>query len=127
MADPEFLIDSNILIYVLARADSAAARRLGVQALGTVVTSAVALAEVLRGIPLDDVPAQSSARRLFEMVTPFPFDASAAQVYAALPFKRARFDRLIAAHALALDLTLVTNNERDFADMPGLRIENWTL
>ena len=35
-------------------------------------------------------------------------------------------DRLIAAHALALDLTLVTNNERDFADVPGLRIENWT-
>ena len=34
-------------------------------------------------------------------------------------------DMQIAAHALALDLTLVTNNEREFRRVPGLRIENW--
>ncbi len=34
-------------------------------------------------------------------------------------------DTWIAAHALAEDLTLVTNNEREFARVPGLRIENW--
>ena len=38
----------------------------------------------------------------------------------------ARFDRLIAAHALSLGLTLVTDNERDFADVPELTVENWT-
>jgi tRNA(fMet)-specific endonuclease VapC len=43
-----------------------------------------------------------------------------------LPFRRASYDRLIAAHALSLDLTLITNNEGDFADVPGLRVENWT-
>ena len=32
---------------------------------------------------------------------------------------------LIAAHALALDLTLVTANEREFSRVPDLRIENW--
>ena len=34
---------------------------------------------------------------------------------------------LIAAHALSRDLILVSDNERHFADVPGLRIENWTL
>lgn len=34
-------------------------------------------------------------------------------------------DMLIAAHALALDATLVTDNEREFALVEGLRVENW--
>lgn len=34
-------------------------------------------------------------------------------------------DMLIAAHALALDCTLVTDNEREFRRVPGLRVENW--
>jgi len=60
-------------------------------------------------------------------VPPVPFDTAAARQYAELHFRRGSFDRLIAAHALALDLTLITNNERDFADIPDLRVENWTL
>jgi tRNA(fMet)-specific endonuclease VapC len=54
-----------------------------------------------------------------------PFDAAAAEVYARLPFRRGSFDRLIAAHALALDLVLVTDNVADYADVPGLKVENW--
>ena len=34
-------------------------------------------------------------------------------------------DLLIAAHARSQDATLVTNNEREFGRVPGLRIENW--
>jgi len=34
-------------------------------------------------------------------------------------------DLLIAAHALALDCILVTDNEREFSRVPGLRVENW--
>jgi tRNA(fMet)-specific endonuclease VapC len=34
-------------------------------------------------------------------------------------------DQQIAAHALALDITLVTNNLREFERVPGLRVENW--
>ena len=55
-----------------------------------------------------------------------PFDETAARAYSALPFKRARFDRLLAAPALSIGATGVTNNEADFADVPGLKIENWT-
>jgi tRNA(fMet)-specific endonuclease VapC len=56
-----------------------------------------------------------------------PFDEAAAREYARLPFKRARFDRLLAAHALSIGATIITNNEADFADVPDLKIENWTL
>jgi len=34
-------------------------------------------------------------------------------------------DRLIAAHAVSVGVTLVTNNEADYQDYPGLKIENW--
>jgi len=40
--------------------------------------------------------------------------------------ERHRFDQLIAAHTLALNLTLVTANPRDFRDIPDLRVEDWT-
>jgi tRNA(fMet)-specific endonuclease VapC len=55
-----------------------------------------------------------------------PFDDAAARAYARMPFRRGRFDRLLAAHALSLDATVVTNNLSDFADIPGLKVEDWT-
>ncbi|MFP3270837.1 MAG: VapC toxin family PIN domain ribonuclease, partial [Paraburkholderia sp.] len=39
--------------------------------------------------------------------------------------KQDQLDKLIAAHALSMDVVLVTNNERDFVAYPGVRIENW--
>jgi tRNA(fMet)-specific endonuclease VapC len=39
--------------------------------------------------------------------------------------RRDALDRLIAAHAASLSVTLVTNNEADFKDYPGLVVENW--
>ena len=55
------------------------------------------------------------------------FDLKAAETYTRLPLRRRSFDRLIAAHALSRDLTVVTDNISDFADIPRLKIENWTL
>lgn len=64
---------------------------------------------------------------LFQLVPILPFDVAASRAYAQLPFKRGKFDRLIGVHALSLGLTIVTANEADFADIPGLKVENWTL
>ncbi len=123
MADPLFLLDSNICIYVLTGGPETVRRRVQNQEPGDLVTSAIAFAEVMTGIRSPEEIANAEA--FFAVVEVLPFDKVAARTYATMPFRRARFDRLIAAHALSLDLTLVTANVRDFADVPGLRVENW--
>lgn len=78
-------------------------------------------------------PNPRPSRRWQVFLALFPvlaFDETAAGSYgvlrAALPDRRRdALDRLIAAHALGLGLTLVTNNEADFAGYPGLAVENW--
>lgn len=124
VADPLFLLDSNICIYLLGGASDIARSSVQARAPGELVTSAVAFAEVMVGARSRQAVAQAEA--LFAVVKVLPFDEAAARAYASLSFKRARCDRLIAAHALALKLTLVTNNEGDFGDIPGLTVENWT-
>lgn len=124
MADPLFLLDTNICIYLLGGDAPIAKARIERCHPGEIVTSAVAFAEVMVGART--LKAVSEAEALFEVVKVLPFDDAAGAAYANLPFRRGSFDRLIAAHALALGLTLVTNNPRDFADVPGLKVENWT-
>lgn len=127
VADPVFLLDSNILIYVLADAQSKAAQRLSQCPIGTVVTSAIVYAEVMRGIPVEEHQALSRVKRLFDLIHPLAFDVVAADQYARIPIRRGRLDRLVAAHALSRGLTLVISNEADFADIAGLKVENWTI
>lgn len=93
---------------------------------GDIVTSAIAYAEVAFGSHRGDPPAIEQLSAFVEEVPVLDFDYKAALAYATLPFKRASYDRLIAAHALSHDLTVVTDNERHFADVPGLKVENWT-
>ncbi|MFC3440506.1 type II toxin-antitoxin system VapC family toxin [Sphingobium rhizovicinum] len=127
MTEPLFLLDSNILIYILQDVDCVPSRHVQSCAVGTVVTSAIVYSEVMRGIVSREPQRAHQAEQLFELIPVLPYDAAAAATYARLPFRRGRLDRLIAAHALSAGLTLVTNNEADFADVAGLRIENWTV
>lgn len=67
---------------------------------------------------------------LIENIPVVPFDAAAAQAYgpireATRERKKDHLDKLIAAYAVALDVVLVTDNERDFASYPGVKLENW--
>lgn len=123
MVDPRYLLDSNIAILLLKAQAQRAAARLAEESPGAIVTSAICLGEMMMKMTADQ---QARLSRFREIVAVLPYDDAAAAAYARLPFKRHRFDRLIAAHALALDLTIVTANEKDFADVPGLRVENWT-
>ncbi|MEZ5708356.1 MAG: type II toxin-antitoxin system VapC family toxin [Blastomonas sp.] len=127
MTEPLFLLDSNIVIYILLDANCPSARMVQSMQPGSIVTSAIVHAEVMRGIPENEHEARRSAKALFDIVSPLPFGVGEGESYCRIPFKRHRFDRLIAAHALSLGLTLVTANESDFADVPGLRVENWTV
>ena len=124
MADPKFLLDANICIYILEGRSERAAERFTSCAVGQLVTSAVAYAEVMIGAVRRDK--LDEAASLFEQIQVLPFDAAAADIYAHMPFKRGSYDRLIASQALALGLTVVTSNESDFANVPGLKVEDWT-
>lgn len=121
-----YLLDTNILIAVALATDDAARRRLADLNEGDAATSAVAYAEVLYGSRRGKPPALHHLATLIEEVPVLPFDQAAASMYADLPFKRASYDRLIAAHALALGLTIATANVADFADVPGLMVEDWS-
>ncbi len=123
----KYLLDSNILIALALAANEAVRVRAAACDDGEMVTSAVAYAEVAHGSVRDKPPPFDQLQILIEEVPVLPFDELAARAYAKIPFMRARYDRLIAAHALSLGLVVVTGNEADFADVPGLVVENWTV
>jgi tRNA(fMet)-specific endonuclease VapC len=85
-----------------------------------VVISAITAAELEFGVVasgLEEVPVA-------------PFDAASARAHAPVRWatrhrRRDALDKLIASHALALGVTLVTNNPADFSGTPDLSIENW--
>jgi tRNA(fMet)-specific endonuclease VapC len=122
-----YLLDTDCAIYAMMGMHPALRERLGTCEPGQVAISAVNFAEIAMGASLGDPPDQAVVEDFVSVVPILPFDEPAARAYAGLPFKRARFDRLLAAHALSLGVVVVTNNEADFADVPGLVVENWTL
>jgi len=123
----KYLLDSNILIGIAIAQNDMLRANIAECDVGDLATSAISFAEVAYGSMRGKPPFLDDLRVLSEEVEVLPFDDAAALVYASLPFKRASYDRLIAAHALSLGLTVVTDNEADFADVPGLKVENWTV
>jgi tRNA(fMet)-specific endonuclease VapC len=126
-----YLLDTNVVI-AAARGFPGVLDRLSALETGDAAISAISLAETLAGV----VAAQSDERLaenvalLAENLDVLPFDRAAADVYGALlrkvDMKRRRtLDRMIAAQALDLGLTLVAANTEDFDDIPGLIVEKW--
>lgn len=123
----KYLLDSNIIIRLSMGIGGALRERAAQCEHDELVTSSIVLAEVAHGSNKGRPPTLDRLQSILEEVPVLDFDYKAALAYASLPFKRGSYDRLIAAHALSHDLVLVTDNERDFADVPGLKIENWTI
>ena len=123
----KYLLDTNIIIRMTMASGEILRARVAACDDGDLVTSAIALAEVSYGSAQGKPPALDQLRAFLEEVPVLDFDLKAALAYASLPFKRASYDRLIAAHALSQELIVVTDNMTHFADVPGLRVENWTV
>ena len=122
-----FLLDSNIVIAVALGENQILRRRMADHEANDFATSSVAYAEVVYGSVRGKAPPFVQLEALIEEIPAMPFDYAAARAYATLSFKRASYDRLIAAHALSLGLIVVTDNEKHFADVPELKVENWTV
>lgn len=119
------MLDTNIIIALLSGNPAPLIERASACAEGEIVTSAIAFAEAALGSWQGKRPSIIVLDQLGSRIPILPFDQLAAKYYAQLPFRRGSYDRLIAAHALSLGLTLVTQNERDFTDISGLSVENW--
>jgi len=128
-----FLLDSDICIFAMKRRTPALLRRLDQRATTSAI-SVVAYGELAFGevmsVRRDEAAAHLAA--LLETLQVLPLPLEAARRYAEIRAQLQRVgqpigsnDLWIAAHALADDLTLVTNNEREFERVPGLRVENW--
>lgn len=126
MARAIYMLDTNICIYALTEKDGRVVEEVQTLPRGGAICSAITFAEIMVGLQGATVDEIDVVRRFFRLVPVAPFDEQAAHAYGALPFKRrATVDRMIAAHAISTDTILATNNPRDFADIPALRMEHW--
>lgn len=124
------------MVSELARRPSGTvALRIADVGVGSICTSIVMAAELRYGAAKSDSPKLShSIDLLLSAMEILPFDSPADRRYAEIRHHLARVstpigpnDLFIAAHALAVDLTLVTTNTRVFQRVPSLRVENWLL
>lgn len=127
-----YLLDTNMCIYLMKHQPEAVARRFAQCYVGDVVMSAITFAELQYGVAVSADPERERANleSLVEDIPVMPFDGAAALAYGPIRLatrdsKKDHLDKLIAAHAVALGVTVVTNNEKDFAKYPGVAIENW--
>lgn len=126
-----YLIDTNIAIH--AGGGNRRVLEKFVEHNGAVALSALTLVELHRGLhirPEHGGPRLAQLETMLKYIPVLPFDKTAAEAYgriiAQCGWVRSRdFDRMIAAHAISMSSVLVTNNEADFRDIPGLKIENW--
>lgn len=131
----EYLLDTNICIYIIKRKPEQVFDKLLTLSLGSVCISSITLAELQYGIEKSTNPSKNK-EALEKFLTPIEildFSIGATEEYgrirAELEKKGATIgslDMLIAAHAKSLGLTLVTNNEKEFTRIIDLKIENWT-
>lgn len=131
-----WLLDTNIISYSLRHPQSEVSQRiqsLSAQLPNQLCTSVIVECELWFGARKSG--SQSLAKKIETMlhfIAPRPLDHAVVESYAATRAALERMgtpigpnDTLIAAHALALGATLVTDNEAEFRRVPGLQVENW--
>ncbi|MCK0513112.1 type II toxin-antitoxin system VapC family toxin [Aromatoleum buckelii] len=127
-----YMLDTNMCIYLMKNHPEEVARRFAQCYVGDVVMSAITFAELQYGVAVSADPGCERANLddLIQDIPVMPFDAEAAIAYgpirlASRESRKDHLDKLIAAHAAALGVTVVTNNTKDFARYPDVMTENW--
>lgn len=131
----KFILDTNICIYLIKKKPIQVFDKFKEFPLGSIGISSISLAELQYGIKKSNHP-DKNQKALIEFLLPLEilyFDTSAAIEYGNIRAdleKKGKpigpLDTLIAAQVKAAGLTLVTNNEKEFIRIEGLKVENWT-
>jgi tRNA(fMet)-specific endonuclease VapC len=135
MAEFRYLLDTNILSDFLRNPDGRAVQRAALAGEATICTSIIVACELRYGaLKKGSVRLSERVEKLLESLEVLPLDKECDRQYAEIRLhldQKGRpigpDDLLIAAHALALDLTLVTASIEEFSRVSGLRVENWLL
>ena len=129
---PRYMLDTNMCIYLMKNQPEEVAQRFAQCYVGDVVMSSITYAELEYGVAVSANPEQEriNLASLVEDIQVAPFDAAAGVAYGPIRLatrdtRKDHLDKLIAAHAVSLKVTVVTNNEKGFARYPGVVMENW--
>lgn len=128
-----YLLDTNVISDIIRNPSGAAARYIEKVGHQDICTSIVVAAELLYGCAKKRSPKLlAKVKSVLETIPVLPLDSPTDAVYGRIRAELevegqviGQNDLLIAAHASALGLTLVTDNTREFSRVHGLRIENW--
>ena len=132
--ETRYLLDANMVIYIRQKHPEAVLRRFDRLRPGEAGISVIAYGELLYGA-MKSLQRESGLQRLRDLsqVLPaLPLPEKAAEAYGSIRAdleSRGEIignnDLWIAAHALASGLPLVTNNEKEFRRVRGLKVQNW--
>jgi tRNA(fMet)-specific endonuclease VapC len=129
-----YLLDTNICIFIIKRKPPKVLRRFQLHSTDEIAVSSVTLAELRYGADKStrSVEAHEALDQFLAPLSVVDFDRIAAGHYGTIRTDLERrgtpigsLDLLIAAHALSLSVTLVTNNKSEYSRVPNLNIEDW--
>jgi tRNA(fMet)-specific endonuclease VapC len=133
--EPRYLLDTNICIYIRQKQPDEVLRRFRRLRAGEAALSVITYGELLYGA-MKSVQRELALEKLHALtllLPPLPLPSNAAEAYGTVRAdleKRGELignnDLWIAAQALSSGLTLVTNNEKEFRRVRGLKTQNWT-
>lgn len=129
----KYMLDTNIVIYVMKNRPEAVRERFG-RLQGQLCISSVTLMELIYGAEKSASPERNlrAVEGFAARLEVLPYEDGAAAHTGQIRAELARqgtpigaYDQMIAGHARALGLILVSNNLREFGKVQGLRLENW--
>ncbi len=133
--DTRYLLDTNICIFLIKRNSPKLLHKIFSLDPLNICISSITLGELSYGVEKSQHQEKnrSALNKILTVLEVCPFDESAATRYGKIRADLERkgkvigpLDTLIAAHALARDLILVTNNTREFKRVENLQFEDWT-
>jgi tRNA(fMet)-specific endonuclease VapC len=130
----KFMLDTNTCIYIIKQKPPDVIERFKLTEISKIGISSITMSELLYGVSKSSKPEQNQIA-LIQFIAPLEilsYGGEAAQYYGELRIHLEKqgtpigsLDMLIAAHALSIDCTLITNNEKEFIRIPNLKIDNW--